>query len=88
MSLLEPLGTNEQRTYLVVCSSNMPDPWGIEDLCLKTGFTNDCTILISNSVRIHCDRMKDCYILWAMMGKGRVCVHTHARECMCVCVYF
>lgn len=64
----------------------MFDFWGIEDLCLKIGFINDCIILILNLVRIYCDRMKDCYILWVMMGKGRVCVYIYVRECVCVCV--
>ena len=49
VSVVESVRTNEQKDYLVVCWSNMPDPWGVEDQRLKTGFTNDCTILISQS---------------------------------------
>lgn len=54
----------------------MPDPWGMEDVRLKTGFTDDCTILISNT---------EFNVIWVKIvtfygpsGTGKVCAHALA----------
>ena len=85
-SKLEP--TNKEMLMSVL--GDKPDPWCMEDLGLKTAFTNDCTTLSSSTIRIKCNLDDHLYITWTVSEKERcvcvcVCACVYVRACVCVC---
>lgn len=55
----------------------MPDPWGMEDVRFKTGFTDDCTILISNT---------EFNVIWVRIVTFSGPSGTGKGMCACACV--